>query len=97
MRIHVLHENNEWLPPLRAAFEAIDLPYTEWHLAEGGFDLNAAPPEGIFYNRMSASSHTRGHDYAPELTASVLAWLEAYDRPIVNGGRALDLEINKVR
>jgi hypothetical protein len=97
MRIHVLHENNEWLPPLRAAFETIDLPYTEWHLAEGGFDLNAAPPEGIFYNRMSASSHTRGHDYAPELTASVLAWLEAYDRPIVNGGRALDLEINKVR
>ena len=48
MRIHVLHENNEWLPPLRGAFEAIDLPYTEWHLAEGGFDLTAVPPEGIF-------------------------------------------------
>ena len=97
MRIHVLHENNEWPPPLRAAFEAIDLPYTEWHLAEGGFDLNTAPPKGIFYNRMSASSHARGHDYAPELTASVLAWLEGYGRPVVNGGRALDLEINKVR
>ena len=97
MRIHVLHENNEWLPPLRGAFESIKLPYTEWHLAKGGFDLTAIPPKGIFYNRMSASSHARGHDCAPELTASVLACLEAYGRPVVNGGRALDLEINKVR
>ena len=60
MRIHVLDENNEWLPPIRGAFGAINLPYTEWHLAEGGFDQTAIPPEGIFYNRMSASSHARG-------------------------------------
>ena len=33
--------------------------------------MSAAPPEGVFYNRMSASSHTRGHRYAPELTAGV--------------------------
>ena len=26
----------------------------------------AVPPEGVFYNRMSASSHTRGHRHAPE-------------------------------
>lgn len=97
MTIHILHENNEWLPPLRAAFDAINLPYKEWHLAEGRFDLSGPPPEGVFYNRMSASSHTRGHDFAPELTASILAWLEAYGRVIVNDSRALDLEINKVR
>ena len=46
---------------------------------------------------MSASAHTRGHDFAPELTASVLAWLEAYGRRTINGGHALDLEVSKNR
>ncbi len=97
MKIHVLHENDDWLPPFRKAFEVAGLPHDEWHLAHGAFDLDVPPPEGIYYNRMSASSHTRGHDYAPELTAAVIAWLESYGRRVVNGGRAIDLEISKVR
>jgi biotin carboxylase len=46
---------------------------------------------------MSASSHTRDHRYAAELTAAVLAWLERYEARVVNGARALDLEISKAR
>jgi len=46
---------------------------------------------------MSASSHTRGHRYAAELTTAVLAWLERHGRRVVNGSRALDLEISKAR
>jgi len=72
------------------------VPFEEWHLDAGLLDLSAPPPEGVFYNRMSASSHTRGHRYAPEYTACVLAWLEAHGRTVVNGSRALALEINKV-
>jgi len=45
---------------------------------------------------MSASSHTRGHRYAAELTGGVLAWLASHDRRVVNGGRALQLEISKM-
>ena len=97
MKIHVLHENDEWLPPFRKAFEVAGLPHDEWHLAHGAFDLDNTPPEGVYYNRISASSHTRGHDHAPELTAAVIAWLESYGRRVVNGGRAIDLEISKVR
>lgn len=63
----------------------------------GAFDLSQAPPEGVFYSRMSASSHTRDHRYAAELTAGVLAWLARHGRRIVNGPRALDLEISKAR
>jgi hypothetical protein len=59
--------------------------------------LSRPPPDGVFYNRMSASSHTRDHRYAAELTASVLAWLERHGRRVVNGSRALDLEISKAR
>jgi hypothetical protein len=46
---------------------------------------------------MSASSHTRDHRYAAELTAAVLAWLTRWGRRVVNGAGALDLEISKAR
>jgi glutathione synthase/RimK-type ligase-like ATP-grasp enzyme len=58
--------------------------------------LCQAPPEGVFYNKTSASSHTRDHRYAAEYTAAVLAWLEAHGRRIVNNSNALKLEISKV-
>ncbi len=96
-RIYVLHENPAWLPPLAAAFDQRRLPWTEWFLHHGTFDLAAPPPEGVFYNRMSASSHTREHRYSAELTAAVLAWLTSHGRRVVNGAGALDLEISKVR
>jgi hypothetical protein len=96
-RVHVLHENPAWLPPLAAAFDRNDVPWTEWFLHEGTFDLASPPPHGVFYNRMSASSHTRDHRYAAELTAAVLAWLARWGRRVVNGSGALDLEISKVR
>lgn len=96
-RIHVLHENAAWLPPLAQAFDQRRLPWTEWFLDAGTFDLAAAPPDGVFYNRMSASSHTRDHRYAAELTAAVLAWLTRWGRRLVNGSGALDLEISKAR
>jgi len=95
-RIFVLHENTPWVEPLRRQFAAIDAPFSEWFLDRGAVDLTSVPPEGIFYNRMSASSHTRGHRYAPEYTAAVLAWLTKHGRTIVNGERALQLEISKV-
>src|SRR5260370_15502570 len=95
-KIYVIHENDAWVEPLRAAFSALDLPYEEWFVNEDSLDLSTSPPEGVFYNRMSASSHTRGHRYAPELTSGVLAWLEAHGRRVVNNSRALQLEINKL-
>ena len=96
-RIHVLHENPLWLPPLAAAFNQRGLAWTEWFMHGGIFDLSTPPPDGVFYNRMSASSHTRDHRYAAELTAAVLAWLSAHGRRVVNGSDALDLEISKAR
>jgi len=95
-KIFVIHENDAWVEPLRAAFDQLELPYEEWFLHEGVLDFTSAPPDGVFYNRMSASSHTRGHRYGPEYTAAVLAWLESHNRRLVNNGRALQLEISKI-
>ncbi|HET9024371.1 MAG TPA: alpha-L-glutamate ligase [Burkholderiaceae bacterium] len=96
-KIYVLHENNDWVVPLRKALAERNLPFAEWYLDQWAVDLGSAPPEGVFYNRMSASSHTRDHRYSAELTATVLAWLERHGRPLVNDSRALDLEISKTR
>lgn len=95
-KIYVIHENDQWLVPLRKEFEKLNLPYEEWFLAKGTLDLTQTPPEGVFYNRMSASSHTRDHRYAAEYTSAVLAWLEAHGRRVVNNSNALKLEVSKV-
>lgn len=95
-KIYVIHENDEWTVHLTKRLDELQLPYEVWHLDEGFVDLSKEPPEGIFYSRMSASSHTRNHRYAPELTGAVLAWLEQHGRKVFNGTKALSLELSKI-
>jgi hypothetical protein len=95
-KVYIIHENSEWTTHLTKRLEELQVPYEEWHLDQGTVDLTKEPPEGIFYNRMSASSHTRGHRFAPELASATLAWLEHHDRVIFNGSNALRLELSKV-
>ena len=95
-RVHLIHENAAWTAPLIRALDARGVPYHDWHLDAGIVDLDAAPPPGIYYNRMSASSHTRGHRFAPELTACVLDWLESSGAWVINPKSALTLELSKV-
>jgi hypothetical protein len=92
----VLHENPEWYAPLAAAFDSAGLPHEQWLLGEAVLDLDEEPPNGVFWSRMSASAHTRGHSFAKDQTRGVLAWLESSGRRVVNGRRVLDLEMSKV-
>lgn len=94
-KIFIIHENDEWLPPLRQAFETLDAPYEEWFLDELALDLRSVPPEGIFFSRMSASNYTRGHRHATESTDVVLRWLEWHGRRVINGSSVLRLEMSK--
>ncbi len=94
-QIYMIHENREWTAPLQVELERLGLAYGEWFLDRGTVDLSSTPPDGVFYNRMSASSHTRGHRFAAEYTGAVLAWLERHGRVVVNNSRAMQLEISK--
>jgi len=53
--IFVIHENSAWVEPLRREFAQLGAAYSEWFLDRGVLNLAAAPPHGIFYNRMSSS------------------------------------------
>lgn len=96
-KVYVIHENIEWTNHLVKWLERHDVPYELWDLSSGILNLQVAPPEGIFYNRMSASSHTREHRYAPEYTEQVLTWLESHGRTIINGVNAINLEVSKIK
>ena len=94
--VYVIHENADWTGSLFAALEEQAVTYHDWNLASVSIDLSKDAPTGVFYNRMSASSHTRGNRFAPEMTAGVLAWLEGQGRCVINGRQALHLEISKM-
>src|SRR5579859_2856410 len=96
VKVHVLHENPDWFGPVGAALGAAGVPYEQWLLGDGVLDLSEPPPAGVFWSRMSASSHTRGHPHAKDQTRGVLSWLESHGRRVVNGRRALELEMSKV-
>jgi hypothetical protein len=96
VKVHVLHENPDWFVPVAAALDAAGVPHEQWLLGEAVLDLDDEPPRGVYWSRMSASSHTRGHPHAKDQTRGVLSWLEAHGRRVVNGRRVLELEMSKV-
>jgi hypothetical protein len=97
LTVYVLHENPDWYPPFAKAFAEAGIDAREYPLTEGAIDLDSTPPEGIFYNRLSASSHTRGHIWAKDYTRALLDWLESHGRRVVNGRTVVEMEVSKVR
>jgi glutathione synthase/RimK-type ligase-like ATP-grasp enzyme len=95
--VHILFENEAWMAPLRDALADRGLSVTE-HYTEGGtLDLASVPPQGVWINRMSPSSHTRGHQGGVAFVREFLRHLEAHGRRVINGSNAFGLEVSKVR
>ena len=95
--VHVLYENPAWMPPLEAALQAEGFAFVRHHVNQGVIDPTQPPAEGIWINRMSPSSHTRGHETAVPMMREWLQWLEAWGRRVINGSAAFELEMSKLR
>jgi hypothetical protein len=95
--VHLLFENPAWMPPIVDALQRCRFPVELIHVEEGSIDPAKVPGEGIWWNRMSPSSHTRGHDLSVGFTREILHWLEAHGRRVINGSHALELEVSKLR
>ncbi|MXW66141.1 MAG: alpha-L-glutamate ligase [Gemmatimonadales bacterium] len=96
-QIHVLYENPAWIPPLQEALAREGFRVRLVHVNEGLVDPSTPPPEGIWINRISPSSHTRGHVHTVELARQILYWLESHGRRVINGLGAFELEMSKLR
>lgn len=95
--IHILFENDAWLPPLRRALDEREVPHRELFVARGVFDIQADVPAGLWLNRMSPSAHARGHGDGIHYVRELLGVLEERGRRVVNGSHAFALEVSKVR
>jgi hypothetical protein len=95
VKVYVLHENPDWYPPFAAAFDAEGVEHEQWLLGDGPLDLDAVPPPGVYWSRMSASSYTRGNVFAKDHARAALGWLESHGRRVVGGRRVLELEVSK--
>jgi len=94
-KIYILYENEDWLVPLAQALESRGIPYEGMKVIEGGVALDKEPPHGVFFNRLSASAHTRGHIGSISLGGAILTWLEHHGRRVINGRHVIDLEVRK--
>lgn len=95
--IYIIHENPEWIPPFKEAFDRAGVRFSEILLTQGGITLDSIPPNGVFWSRLSASSHTRDNAFSKEYGRALLAWLESYGRKVINGSSVLELEVSKVK
>ncbi|MEM6931507.1 MAG: alpha-L-glutamate ligase, partial [Myxococcota bacterium] len=73
--LHVLFENEDWMPPLREALAERQIAWEEHTVTGGSLDLSVPPPEGVFLNRMSPSAHTRGHQGGVRFLQQYLGFL----------------------
>ena len=93
--VHILYENADWLPPLVDALD--DQGFSPRPIAIQHGTVEGTPAPGIYLNRMSPSSHTRGNNRSVALTREYLAWLEHHGARVVNGLDAFELEMSKMR
>lgn len=95
--IYILHENPEWIPPFAQSFKRAGVEFGEIILTKGSIDIDREPPQGVFWSRISASSHTRDNAFSKEYGRSILSWLQSNNRRVINGVTVLELEVSKVR
>jgi len=94
-KVYIIHENDAWTKPLIDALNCKGIPNHNWFINSGKINLEKLPPDGVFYNRMSASAHTRNHRYAVELTETILSWLDLHGKRVFNNRKAINLEVRK--
>ena len=95
MRVAVLYEHPEWFKPLFVALEQRGLDIVHVDATSLRWDPNERPDYSLLLNRMSPSSHTRGHRHAIHAAAAYIDWVESHGVPVVNGSAAYKLELSK--
>jgi hypothetical protein len=96
--IGILYEHPQWFAPLFAELDGRGVDYVPIDVSEPDFDpYRSRAQYRLIVNRMSPSAWTRGNGDAIFKTRKYLQYLEAAATPIINGSRAFDYEISKIK
>lgn len=98
--VAVFYEHPRWFEPLFAELERREVPVFRLDAAEHSFspqDLGGAEAASLVFNRMSPSAGNRGRGDCIHYTLQYLAHLERRGVRVINGTRAFEYEISKVR
>ena len=97
MKCIVMFENEDWMPPLREALVKKGIVFEERFMGNQSLNMNEAPEEAVYINRMSPSSHTRGNQAGVAFVREFLPVLEAHGLPAINASQSFRLEVSKVQ
>ncbi|MEX0700156.1 MAG: hypothetical protein WD354_10550 [Acidimicrobiia bacterium] len=96
--IGILYEHPQWFKPLFAELESREVDYVPIDVSDPAFDPELSGRQyQLVVNRMSPSAWTRGNGDAIPKTMEYLRHLEALGTPVINGVRAFEYEISKIR
>lgn len=96
--IGILYEHPQWFAPLFAELDRRGVDYLPIDAADPSFDAERSDREyRLMVNRMSPSAWTRGNGQAIPKTRQYLRHIEGADIPVINGSRAFEYEISKIR
>jgi len=98
-RVVVIMEDSDRAKPLIAHLVLLGARVEVWDASTLLLDSAGPAPDlqALYFCRTSPSARTRGRDWAAACTSRVLEWLESHGAHVVNGSRALALEVCKWR
>ncbi len=97
MKLHILYENEEWMPPIRAALADRGIEPVEHYMVNNRISIGCSPTTGVYLNRMSPSSHTHGHQGGLVFSRELIYQLEQCGNRVINGSGPAAMEVSKLR
>ena len=85
-KIFIIHENDEWVEPLRVHLNDLQVPYVDWHMDKVTIDTFHTPPLGVFYkedkpsydammtNQINNAINKKGRGKIQELFTATNSW-----------------------
>lgn len=96
--IGILYEHPQWFTPLFAELDRRGVDYKPINASKPAFDsAGSGRRYQLMVNRMSPSAWTRGNGDAISKTLEYVRHVEAEGTPVINGSRAFEYEISKIR
>lgn len=96
--IGIIYEHPQWFAPLFAELDRRGVDYVSIDASKAEFDPESAERQyRLVVNRMSPSAWTRGNGKAISKTLEYVRNLEGTGTPVINGSRAFEYEISKIR